>query len=642
MLIKSVLMDSNEGLYIDLADIQARLKRLESSSSSKTDYPVKVKSPVQLGETKTFYAWKLSVIGTTEATRKVPNYHVGGIYKGKYTKYLQGDAVPVYEASKNKVQIGSGTYTFNKGTNNERTETIPIVADVYTSGDFVGYAYGSTSYTSNLPTTTDHVTGTTDDVEYKEATNEEEVTNIDDTPYYNVEGSTDLHALTTPKALKDATVTFEEDTSATDSIYKRMYVSDIVFYTTELPDFTVVQSSVDSDFPQKTVEVIADTSWETTSISYRSSASAINTLIYTNIPVGSLYTFAISIITLDFNTFKSWLDDTAYRVNGYGIVYGEPVHHTGDTTVYVPANKITVYGYGWYNDSAYYELANINVNGTSYGNDFYLIDNRVSTSLCAYSPVIQSYNLVNEQTFVASFEAYQAKYATDNSGNLCYDAFTDAPEASDLYKAAQSMANKNFAYYAPANFFPENLAYKATGFSSVDSYSNNVYDRVAKTYFPLFMKNDAGIMKMLADVEYDVESIDEAPYYKIKEARYNPTLKGNSGLYIELSSDIYMYSSYPTGFVDFAKFAQIKDTLVRSKFLEALGISSFVGSNISLERVPSLDTVTSCEGLFIIQQDADTYHSDYNGTEKVYYAPSAGTETTMDAVVNAEKSSVVH
>lgn len=672
MLIKSVLMDNNEGLYIDLSDIQARLKRLESSSSSVTDYPVKVKSPVQLGETKTFYAWKLSVIGETEVTLKVPEYNIGGIYKGKYLDYDKGDAIPVYEGVGGKIQVGSGTHTYTDPYGKEQEEHVTISATT-TSIASNTKVYQATSevglgFSGDLPKVTSHYynEGTDNallDAEFTYATNETHVTEVDDTPYYNIKGNSTLHKFTTPKEFKDAVLTFEEEADSTDTIYKKIPISDIVFYTTELPDLTVVQDSVDSSFPLKSIEVIKDSSWETTSITYRSNKSTINELIYTNIPFNTSYTLQCTSATIGTNAFKGWASVDSYYVNGYGFTYGElKSSYIGSGTSAGPkaclaVDKLLVALVAIGDDSNIeYGVKAVNdmvLHATEYIDPYYYIDKLVSTDL-AWKMVDSSAYLVSNQTFVSSFEAYQEKYvatekenattygtAYNYDGGVYYKDYDDAPTPSALYTAAESMANKSLAYYASTNFLPENLAYKKTGFSSVDTVSSSLNGRIAKTYFPLFMKNDAGVMKMLADVEYDVKSIKEAPYYKIIEARYNPTLKGNNGLCIQISSDVKIYSSYPTGFVDFAKFAEIKDTLVRTKFLNALGISSFVDSSISLERVPSLDTTTSCEGLIIIQQDADTYHSNYNGTEKVYYAPSAGTEDTMNAVVNAERSSVV-
>lgn len=92
MLIKNVLMDENEGLYIDFSDLIKRIEALEKDPyvpGEKTNYLSILHNPICIGTYKTFRAWRPSYFTKTSTTitQETTNREYYGPIKVNETNY---------------------------------------------------------------------------------------------------------------------------------------------------------------------------------------------------------------------------------------------------------------------------------------------------------------------------------------------------------------------------------------------------------------------------------------------------------------------------------------------------------------------------------------------------------------------------
>ena len=113
MLIKSVLMDNNEGLYIDLKDIEDRTKRIEAKLE-EPETPItpigeadKLINEIDIGETAVFKAWK-SCYYTRET--QIVGYDKDSYYEIYPRRYLYDSTADLFY----EVEVSLSPYKYNE------------------------------------------------------------------------------------------------------------------------------------------------------------------------------------------------------------------------------------------------------------------------------------------------------------------------------------------------------------------------------------------------------------------------------------------------------------------------------------------------------------------------------------------------
>lgn len=114
-MLKSVLMDNNEGLYINITDLINRLNNIRLLPKSsiiptpdpepeppviETDYPVELWSSVQIGDYVNFRAWKITTV-VNKAEYTYYNLDREEVFKGYQTKIYNAEDYP------NNIRIGT-------------------------------------------------------------------------------------------------------------------------------------------------------------------------------------------------------------------------------------------------------------------------------------------------------------------------------------------------------------------------------------------------------------------------------------------------------------------------------------------------------------------------------------------------------